>query len=152
LRKKPEEEIEEVDEGTTIVQMPSEPIDESTVIAPSEPIAYFEAFDGAQHTVFQVPASIGKSSTNDVVIDRQYVSRKHAVLTHRNGYFYIADDNSSNGVVVNGKKIKVPTKLENGIRVAFGPYETIFRIVVNGQTIEPQKVQQADTEKTRLNR
>jgi pSer/pThr/pTyr-binding forkhead associated (FHA) protein len=152
LRKKPEEEIEEeIDEGTTIIQMPSEPQEESTVIAPSEPIAYFEAFDGSQHTVFQVPASIGKSSTNDVVIDRQYVSRRHAVLTHKNGYFYIADDNSSNGVIINGKKIKVPTKIESGARVGFGPYETVFRVVVNGQTVEPQKMQQTDTEKTRLN-
>ena len=150
LRKKEEPEEAIVDEEITIVQTPPiEPVNESTIVAPSEPIAYFESFEGAQHAVYQVPASVGKNNANDVVIDRQFVSRKHAVLTHKNGYFYIADANSSNGVTVNGKKIQVPTKLESGTRIGFGPYETVFRVIVDGKTVSNQP---ADIEKTRLNR
>jgi hypothetical protein len=148
-----EEEREKEGDGKTVsVEMPGmNQKEEATIIAPSQPIAYFEAFDGAQHAVFQLPADIGKSATNDVVIDRQYVSRKHAVLTHRDGYFFIADNNSSNGVIINGKRIQVPTRLEDGSRVGFGPYETVFRIVTDGKTVERSGMERDDSEKTRFN-
>ncbi len=148
LRKKEEPE-EIIEEEPTIIQTPLEPEDESTVVIPSEPIAYFESFEGAQHNIYNVPASIGKSKTNDIAIDRPYVSRKHAVLTHKNGYFYITDDNSSNGVTVNGKKIQMPTKIENGTRVGFGPYETVFKVALEGEVTPAHP---ADLERTRLNR
>lgn len=154
-RKKEPEVVPEPDFETgenTMVHTPAAPMqEERTVTAPKDPIAYFEAFDGIQHAVYQVPATIGKSAANDVVIERPYVSRRHAILTHREGYFYIADDNSSNGVFVNGRKIQVPTRLENGSRVGFGPYETSFRVVVEGETVAASVPPQADDERTRLN-
>ncbi len=114
------------DEATVILSSKQE--DEATVVIPSEPIAYFESVEGTYHKIYKVPANIGKSKTNDIVIERPYISRQHAVLIHKNGYFYISDDNSSNGVTVNGRKIQVQTKIEDGVRIGFGPYEGIFRI------------------------
>ena len=123
---------------------------ESTVLMPSQPLAYFKSVEGDRFDVYRLPAGIGKSKTNDIIIDRKYVSRKHAVLTYKGGHFYIADDNSSNGVYVNGRKIQVPTRIEGGARVGFGPYEVIFTVLTGGtDTGSPNS---EDMEKTRLNR
>ncbi len=153
LRKKdePEEEVVDEEEEKTVIQTPIGQSNESTVVIPSDPIAYFESFEGKQHNIYDVPASIGKSKTSNVTIDKPYISRKHAVLTHKNGYFYITDDNSSNGVTVDGKKIQMAAKINNGTRVGFGPYETVFKVVMGkGERATPDHP--ADLEKTRLNR
>jgi pSer/pThr/pTyr-binding forkhead associated (FHA) protein len=83
------------------------------------------------------------------VIPGQYISRQHATLIHKDGYFYITDNNSSNGVKVNGKKINMQERISNGVKVSFGPYETVFH-TVGITSAEP--LPNSNDEKTRLNR
>jgi len=111
-----------------------EPVEPVTQMAPVEPVAYFEALDGKRYDVYKFPSNIGKSESNDIVIPSQYVSRQHATLTYKDGYFYLTDNNSSNGTKVNGRRIHSPTRIEDGVKVSFGPYETIFK-VVGAQTV-----------------
>lgn len=55
--------------------------------------------------------SIGRDAGNDFVIDDLMVSSRHAHLSYQNDRWYIADDNSTNGVLVNGSEISETTVL-----------------------------------------
>ena len=96
-----------------------------------EPIAYLLASDGTKMNISHLPAKIGKSADNDVVISDKFMSRHHATLVNKNGSFYIVDNNSSNGVIVNGNKIINEEQVSEGSRIYFGPYKTTFHIVKN---------------------
>ena len=51
---------------------------------------------------------IGRSKRSDIVIDSPTVSRSHGVLTrYDDGSWTITDSDSSNGILVNGKKVKI---------------------------------------------
>lgn len=69
------------------------------------------------------PFYIGrKSDENDYAIRRKGLSRKHMHFEEENGKMYLLDDNSTNGVKINGNKIKAGerTEIKSGdtIRVA----------------------------------
>ncbi|CAM2008400.1 FHA domain-containing protein [Acanthopleuribacter pedis] len=49
--------------------------------------------------------TIGRSRSNDIVINDTSVSRLHVRIENRNGQFFILDNNSSNGTFLNKKKI-----------------------------------------------
>lgn len=49
--------------------------------------------------------SIGRASSNDICIPEQHVSRQHAVIKYRDGFFMINDLDSANGTFVNDQKI-----------------------------------------------
>lgn len=69
--------------------------------------------------------SVGRGSTNDLVVDDLLVSRKHAVLRHREAGLEIQDLGSRNGTYVNGQRV---TKAEvgEGDVVAIGHHQ--FRV------------------------
>ena len=50
--------------------------------------------------------TFGRDDTNDIMIASDIVSRRHGHFTISDGRCYIADDNSTNGIYVNGKRIK----------------------------------------------
>lgn len=57
--------------------------------------------------------TIGRLEDNDICYPNPYVSKIHAVLHWENGYWYIIDADSKNGVFLNGFKIK-SSRLELG--------------------------------------
>ena len=64
---------------------------------------------------------IGKSSSNDFVVNNDIVSRQHAILTvYDTGDVTIKDLNSTNGTFVDGKRIADTTKLKPGQVVRLG--------------------------------
>lgn len=71
---------------------------------------------------------VGRSVTNDLVLDEESVSRNHAlVYASEAGVYYINDLGSSNGTFVNGSRVSAPTQLRNGDRVLFGTCGLEFR-------------------------
>ncbi len=112
-----------VDDGTTMIH------NANSANINSEPIAYLLASDGTKLNISYLPAKIGKSADNDVVISDKFMSRHHATLVNKNGLFYIIDNNSSNGIIVNGSKIIGEGKVSEGTHIYFGPYKTTFHIV-----------------------
>jgi pSer/pThr/pTyr-binding forkhead associated (FHA) protein len=50
--------------------------------------------------------SIGRAEDNDVVLPDNGVSKHHAYIEHRDGAYVIVDNDSANGVFVNGEKAK----------------------------------------------
>jgi pSer/pThr/pTyr-binding forkhead associated (FHA) protein len=49
--------------------------------------------------------SIGRLSYNDVKLPSPQISRQHAELRRIDGVWWIADLNSTNGLLLNGKRI-----------------------------------------------
>ncbi len=62
--------------------------------------------------------SIGRSPENDIVINRPYISAKHAELYCVNGEFCIADCNSTSGTWVNGMQIQSAVRLKEKDRIS----------------------------------
>jgi pSer/pThr/pTyr-binding forkhead associated (FHA) protein len=53
------------------------------------------------------------------------VSRRHAVLVHRDDGYYIDDEESLNGTYVNRRRVE-SAKLEEGDEVQIGKYRLTF--------------------------
>jgi hypothetical protein len=69
--------------------------------------------------------TIGRSPDCGIFLDDVTVSRKHAVLTQRNGVFTIEDQGSLNGTFVNRKRVE-SAQLEDGDELQVGKYRLTF--------------------------
>jgi hypothetical protein len=134
-KRKAEPDEEAFEDERTVLPEVEEPETEAaaSVATPRKAVAWFETPDGRRYEIFDFPANIGKSSSNDVVIPGQYISRQHATLVFKDGYFYLNDNHSSNGTFVNGRRISRATAIQNGTEVAFGPVKTVFRVAGQGE-------------------
>jgi uncharacterized RDD family membrane protein YckC len=70
--------------------------------------------------------TIGRDPSNDLVLPDAMVSRRHAVIEHRGGQFFVRDCNSANGSVVNGDRVS-ERSLRDGDLVAIGSMCLLFR-------------------------
>lgn len=64
--------------------------------------------------------SIGRDAGNDVVLDDEAASAKHAVVTFSDGEWWVEDAGSTNGTVVNGTKIWDRERLHYGDELLVG--------------------------------
>jgi len=62
--------------------------------------------------------TFGRSSNCDIIIDGEYMSRRHAELSLKGGGLRIVDLGSSNGTCVNGKKVS-EHQLKPGDKISF---------------------------------
>ena len=68
--------------------------------------------------------SIGRADGNDIVVQSEGVSRVHAFLMQSDGSWYIRDNGSKNGILVNGQRV-TESWLQNGDVVQVGNF--VFR-------------------------
>lgn len=84
------------------------------------------AGDAVQRSFDEQGGTIGRASTNSFVLTHNKVSGHHAVISFRNGVFYI-EDTSRNGVAVNSMENRLvrnrPYALKTGDRIFIEPYE-----------------------------
>jgi hypothetical protein len=71
--------------------------------------------------------SVGRSPSNDICLKETKVSRQHAAINFRDGYYVLVDLKSSNGVFVNGKRIDEIT-LKDGDEVEIGSFKFQFNL------------------------
>lgn len=73
--------------------------------------------------------SIGRASANQLVVQDDKVSRKHAVI-HRQGenQYWLVDLGSSNGTYLNGRRVAQPVGLEDGATIQIGACVMRFRL------------------------
>ncbi len=64
--------------------------------------------------------TIGRDSTNEIVINDAEVSRRHARLTFQGGKYVLEDLGSTNGTFVNGQRLSGPRVLKAGEVISFG--------------------------------
>jgi hypothetical protein len=81
--------------------------------------------DGARHEVTKRKVMIGRGKECDIQVLDPNVSRRHAELRHEGAAYWIVDLDSTNGVEVNGKRLK-RAQLENGDRITLGSTELVF--------------------------
>ena len=75
---------------------------------------------GAAFTLEGDQMTIGRDSTNEIVINDAEVSRRHSRLTFQGGKYVLEDLGSTNGTFVNGQRLAGPRVLKPGEVVSFG--------------------------------
>jgi pSer/pThr/pTyr-binding forkhead associated (FHA) protein len=73
--------------------------------------------------------SIGRSPSNTVVIGDTYASSQHALLTWREGHWWLTDQDSRNGTVVNGERVEEPVLVTTGDVITVG--ETRLKLEID---------------------
>ncbi len=78
--------------------------------------------------------SIGRDSENNIPVDHPSISRIHCFITRKEEFYEIKDNDSTNGVLVNGKKVKKAI-LNNGDIIKLGDKEFVF--IAPGELFSP---------------
>ncbi|HEX6994178.1 MAG TPA: FHA domain-containing protein [Gammaproteobacteria bacterium] len=69
------------------------------------PIAVLEAPDGTTYPITRPGVTIGRASSNDICIRREFISRTHARVIVRGADVIIEDAGSTNGIYVNSEPV-----------------------------------------------
>ena len=93
--------------------------------APSRAIVVAE---GRRLVVGRTGATIGRSRDCDIVLGDGNVSRRHAEVLPTEDGWSVSDLGSTNGVVVNGRRISGATALKAGDRIEVGTSELRFEL------------------------
>ena len=92
---------------------------------------YLAIEDGEEIVVIPVGEGslrLGRGQASDVVLEDRSVSRRHAVVTRRDGDVVLWDDRSLNGVRVNGERVPQAV-LRDGDAIALGDVQMHFLAV-----------------------
>lgn len=79
--------------------------------------------NGEKIPIDVTPFTIGKDSANmDYVLNNDSVSRHHATVIYENGDYFILDNHSTNGTIIEGIKLQSGEKgeIENGYIISLG--------------------------------
>src|SRR5689334_15238759 len=91
---------------------------------------------GKRYVLQKDVTSIGRDRDNDIVLDSDSVSRRHAKIEHRDGYFQLIDLDSTNGTFCNDEPEPITVcQLRRGDQVKVG--DTIFKYL-SGSDVEAQ--------------
>jgi Protein of unknown function (DUF3662)/FHA domain len=107
--------------GATMVYRPDE---EPAVEAPT---AATLTVDGTRHELAGPRALLGRSKECDIRISDPNVSRRHAELRQEGSAYWIVDLESTNGVLVNGRRQK-RAKLDDGDTITLGSTDVVFSL------------------------
>jgi adenylate cyclase len=66
--------------------------------------------------------TVGRGNANDLVLNDSSVSRFHAVIKLKENSIFVADRGSTNGIILNEKRIKQETELKGGDTALVGRY------------------------------
>lgn len=69
---------------------------------------------------------LGRGGDCDIVLSHPTVSRHHSIITCENGEYYIADNNSTNGLSLNGALLRKKRKLEQMDKVTIADTSMVF--------------------------
>jgi hypothetical protein len=90
----------------------------------AEPAAL--VWDGDRRELDKRRVLIGRSRECDIQLADANVSRRHAEIRQEGATFWVVDLDSTNGIEVNGRRLK-RAKLEDGDRMVMGSTELTFR-------------------------
>ncbi|MGG5821525.1 PP2C family protein-serine/threonine phosphatase [Falsiroseomonas sp. HW251] len=74
----------------------------------------------------EIPLRIGRVEGNDLVLASSEVSRHHCSLVLQDGRAMVTDLGSTNGTLVDGRRIEGPTPLGHGTRLRVGPFSLTY--------------------------
>jgi adenylate cyclase len=106
----------------------------------SQHAVWLENAEGRKFPII-VTCSIGRSSTNQIVLVDDRVSRRHAfVHTQEQNQHWLVDLGSSNGTLLNGRRVSQPTMLRHGDRLEIGAAIFTFQQPATVAAVEHQTV------------
>jgi Protein of unknown function (DUF3662)/FHA domain len=108
--------------GATMVYRPE---DEPEPEAPPAAPAVALTVNGTRHEVTGSRALLGRSKECDIRISDPNVSRRHAEVRQEGSTYWIVDLDSTNGVLVNGRREK-RAKLDDGDTITLGSTDIVF--------------------------
>jgi hypothetical protein len=118
----------DVEPGATMIYKPKAP-PPTQAVSPEELGVEQElvtlTFDGSEHEVRQRRVVIGRSRDCDIQLNDGNASRRHAELRQEGASYWIVDLGSTNGLEVNGKRVK-RAKLRDGDTITIGSTELTF--------------------------
>ncbi|HKV92467.1 MAG TPA: adenylate/guanylate cyclase domain-containing protein [Candidatus Angelobacter sp.] len=88
--------------------------------------------------------TVGRGNANDLVLNDSSVSRFHAVIKLKEDSIFVADRGSTNGIVLNNKKISQETEFKDGDTALVGSYKLRLENV-DDQGIQVRKGQWPST-------
>jgi hypothetical protein len=118
----------DVEPGATMIYKPKAPPPTQAVSAEElgvEQELVTLTFDGSEHEVRQRRVVIGRSRDCDIQLNDGNASRRHAELRQEGASYWIVDLGSTNGLEVNGKRVK-RAKLRDGDTITIGSTELTF--------------------------
>lgn len=90
---------------------------------------------GKRFVLEQSPLRVGRGSDNQIILEGDSVSRRHAHWERRGDNWWVVDDGSTNGTYVNDDLIARQHLLQNGDRIKIGGI--IFKYL-SGEDVESQ--------------
>ncbi len=94
--------------------------------------------DGAQQFTLQTDSvTIGRLTTNDIVLPYSHISRRHAELRKRKDVWWVTDMRSTNGLHVSGQRVQ-ETPLDPGMVIELSPHVSL-RLLPTPILPEPAK-------------
>jgi pSer/pThr/pTyr-binding forkhead associated (FHA) protein len=91
-----------------------------------EILAWLEQSNGARVPLAGT-CSIGRLSSNSIMIADERVSRRHALVNIQGrSEFWLVDLGSGNGTYLNGRRVAQPTRLRDGDKIEIAVYSFLF--------------------------
>ncbi len=123
-----EEPADDLEPGATMVYKAKTPAP-TQAVSPEELGVEQElvtlVYDGTRHEVKQRRVVLGRSRDCDIQLSDANVSRRHAELRQEGTSYWIVDLGSTNGMEVNGKRVK-RAKLTDGDTITLGSTKVTF--------------------------
>ena len=79
-----------------------------------------EALETGTAFPLQPITSIGRAPSNTIIVSDTYASSQHALLTWREGQWWLEDQGSRNGTLLNDTRITAPTVVSAGDVIGIG--------------------------------
>jgi len=118
----------QVEPGATMIYKPRTPPPAAAEDAPAPEVDREVAslsWDGQTMRIDKRRVLLGRSRECDIQVEDANVSRRHAELRQEGSSYWIVDLDSTNGIEVNGKRVK-RAKLESGDTFTVGSTEIAF--------------------------
>lgn len=65
-------------------------------------------------------SSVGRDAANDVVLNDEAASAKHAIVSYADGEWWLEDAGSTNGTLLNGSRVQDKERLRYGDELSIG--------------------------------
>jgi sigma-B regulation protein RsbU (phosphoserine phosphatase) len=75
--------------------------------------------------------SLGRSADNDIPLPDPFCSSNHAIIVPKGERYFIQDNNSKNGVFLNGKKIEKDLELKKGDEILLGSTRIVYDLKID---------------------
>jgi hypothetical protein len=91
---------------------------------------------GERYALVNLLSTMGRASTNTIVLESAQISRLHAQIRLTPGGVIIEDMGSTNGTFVNGRRLDAPRTLAPGDLIRFAEFATLQYVVQGAPDID----------------